>query len=625
LSINGYGNTYYSAAARPMSQSWHNLFFAAFDPGGFISVDKPPVFLWIEAISVRLFGVSSWSLLLPAALAGTASVALVWCIVRRRFGPVAATVASLALAVTPVSVAVNRLNLPDPFMVFFLVATAWAAMRALDSPRGWRWLVLAGCFFGLAFNTKTLAAAIPLPAIAVAVVLGTKGSWWPRARNLLVLGVACLAFALPWILAVDAVSASARPYVGGSTNNTEWNLLWGYNGLGRVDGQQAGGRPAGGFSGNGTGGAFRGGPTGGFTGGGPPGGGFGGGGFRPGGTGTNALSGAGGVIAGQPGAGRLLSDALAGQIAWLFPLAITGAALSAWRWRRDLERLAHLALWGGWAALYAIVFSHAKGTFHAYYTSALAPAVGALVGLGAVALLDLARRQRAWWAVAAGSIVATMALQLLITGREPTFHAWARPLLVVGALGAAGVLVAAAIVPHLRRAALIATAVGLGALLIAPTAWAASETANAPLNATLPQAGPRTGISGNTFGSSAFDPDETLVAYLLAHRDGQTWDLVTANAQVAAGYEADAGLSVMALGGFMGTDPATTLTAVASDVSAGRVRYFLATDAGAFSGGTSSSILSAASQVCSTVSLQTSAGTLYDCQGQGSALAALAD
>ena len=181
---------FYSAAARSGAQSWHSWFFASFDPGGFISVDKPPVAVWIQGLSVRIFGMSSWSLLLPSVLAGTATVALLWCMVRRRFGVAAATAAAATLAVSPINVATDRINLPDPFMVLFLVGAAWAVLRSFDDDRWVRWLVGAGVLVGLAFNTKMLAAAIPVPAIGLAVLLGTPRSWLERVKRGAVFAVA---------------------------------------------------------------------------------------------------------------------------------------------------------------------------------------------------------------------------------------------------------------------------------------------------------------------------------------------------------------------------------------------------------------------------------------------------
>jgi len=534
LSRNGLGNTYYSAATRSMVVSWRNFFFASFDPGGFITVDKPPVALWFEAMSVRMFGYSSWSLLLPSALAGTASVALLFTIVRRHFGAVAATIAALVLAVSPVSVSVNRLNLPEPFMILFLVAAAWAVLRSLDAARPFVWLAVAGGFAGLAFNTKTLAAAIAFPALGLAVLFGSP-TWRTRiVRGAVLAGVAAAA-SLCWVLAVDAIPSTMRPYVGGSKDNTELNLLIGYNGLGRVDGDgqlASGGRLGG-------------------------------------------VGGAGGVFGGQPGKLRLLSDAVGSQIGWLLPLAAGATVLSIWTYRKRRHRLAAVVLWSTWFWLYAIVFSEAKGIFHSYYTSVLAPAVGALVGIGTVAALRSVRKYPTAAFAVAAVVGLTVAVQRLITNRAPHFHAWAAPAMeVIVAIGLVALFVTA-FVPKVRRWAGLSLLVVIGGFLIAPMAWAWSETTSPVLNATLPQAGPRIGVSGSTFGSAAFDPDATLAEFLRTESGGARWDLATTSAMTASGLIAEDDLSVMAMGGFLGSDPATSVAKVADEVKKGELRFFL--------------------------------------------------
>lgn len=625
LAQNGLGNQYYAAATRSMSGSWADFFFASFDPGGFISVDKPPLFLWIDAVSARLFGINSWSLLLPSALAGAAAVAVLWCVIRRRFGVVAASIAGAVLALSPVSVAVNRLNLPEPFLVLFLVLAAWAALRALDDDRWVRWVVLAGAFVGLAFNTKMLAAYVPVPALGIALLV-SAGSWGRRVGRALVFGASALLFSLPWIVAVDLTPAADRPFVGGSTDNTVRDLVFGYNGFGRVSGGSLGGGP----SAPGAGG--------------------------PSGAGPGAvMGGAGGVFGGSAGPFRLLSDALAGQIAWLLPLALFGAVAGLWRWRRDGSRRAAVVLWAGWLVLYGAVFSRAGGTFHAYYTSVMAPAVAALVGVGAVAVVALVRLRR-WWLVPVGLVGAvTLGLQLVIAGRQPGYFDWLRPVASIGVALAFGVALVALVLRH-RRLLLGALAGGLAALLVLPGAWAASETANPVLNATLPQAGPRTGSAGSTFGSASSNGDPELAAFLSAHRQGERWDLVVPSAQVGSGLMADQGISVMALGGFMGTDSAITGSAFADQVAAGQVRYVLVsggdprgggpapgaagTDGAGFAargargagsgagpgrGGTASQILSTVASVCTAVpagdGLPTRyQGSLYDCAARADAL-----
>lgn len=575
------------------------------------------------AASARMFGVSSWSLLLPGVVAGAASVALLWCIVRRTFGVLAATVAALALAVSPVNVAVDRLNLPEPFLILALVAAAWAVLRSFGSERPLRWLALAGVSVGVAFNVKMLAAFIPVPALGLAVLLGTAG-WWPRLRAAAVFGVSALAASVPWILIVDLVPASSRPFVGGSTDNTVRDLVFGYNGFGRVSGGSVGG-----------------------------------GGGAPGGLGGPAggMTGAGGIFGGSPGVGRLVGDALAGQIAWLLPLAVAGALVALWLHRRDRGRRAAVVLWAGWLALYAVVFSMASGTFHAYYTSVMMPAVAALVGIGAASVVALARRQRAWLVVLGAVVAGTVGLQLIIAGRVPTFYGWTRGVLIVAvALGVAGVAVG--LIRRRSRVIMAALAVGFAGLLALPTAWAASETANPVLNATLPQAGPRTGAAGSSFGSASSNGDPALAAFLLANRGGETWDVVVSSAQVGSGLLADQDVSVMALGGFMGTDRSITLAAFADLVADGRVRFVdtggsgpgggagrvggtrapgpasalgAGGPGGGPGGGASSTIFRAVTQVCPLASSTTAvgsvptsaAGTLYDCADQGAALRAL--
>jgi 4-amino-4-deoxy-L-arabinose transferase-like glycosyltransferase len=531
LSLNGLGDQYYAAATRAMTTSWHNWFFVALDRGGFITVDKPPVPLWITALSARVFGVSSWSLLLPSALAGAAAVALLWVVVRRQFGLAAATISALVLAVSPVNVAVDRLNLPEAWLVLFLLGAVWAVQHALTSARSIRWLLLAGTFVGLAFNTKMLAAYLVVPGLGMAVLLGSR-TWAQRIGRGAVFGLTALATSLPWILIVDAVPAASRPYVGGSTDNTVMNLIFGYNGLGRVEGN---------------GGYIPGGPT----------------------------SGPGGVFGGRPGPLRLLGDALGGQITWLAPLAIAGLVAALWLHRKRWVGFALVIMWALWIAVVGYVFSYAEGTFHAYYTALLGPAVAALVGIGTASFVPLVRRDGRWWYLVIAGVAATVALQVELSGRQPWFYGWTR-WVVVAAVLVAGLVLVVALARRAPSGAIIAAgAIGFSALLLTPVAWAGSETANAVLNATLPQAGPRQGVSGETFGSKSSNGDLELAAWLLAHAGNEKWQLVTETAQDSSGLMADQGLSIISLGGFMGTDPAATTRSIGTLIAAGQVRYFL--------------------------------------------------
>ncbi|MEO6158875.1 MAG: glycosyltransferase family 39 protein, partial [Ilumatobacteraceae bacterium] len=581
LNLNGLGNQYYTAATRAMASSWHNWFFVALDRGGFISVDKPPVPLWITSLSARLFGISTWSVLLPSALAGTAAVAMLWIVVRRQFGVVAASIAALVLAISPVNVAVNRLNLPEPWLVLLLLAAVWAIQNALDSPHAARWLVLGGCMVGLAFNTKMLAAYLVVPGLGLAILFGTRG-WLERLWRGFVFGMATLISSLPWILIVDAVPGGSRPFVGGSTDNTVLELIFGYNGLGRVNG---GGIPAG------------------------------------------AVSGPGGVFGGQPGLLRMFGSALGGQIAWLAPLAAVGLVAGLWLHRRLLVPRAAVIMWGLWVVVTAIVFSSAQGTFHAYYTALLGPGVAALVGIGAASLVSLTRRDPRWWYAVVAATAGTVTMELAISTRQADFYGWSRWVLVAAIIGAMGVAGSAVTADGRtsRRLALAAAAIAMAAVLVTPALWAGSETANAALNATLPQAGPRRGIAGRTFGSILSNGDPALATFLEAHDTGQRWQLVTTSAQQAAGLMADQGLSVMALGGFMGTDPAASTLDIGRMIAAGQVRYFMLSGfrqstRGGFG---AIAVMGMARSACTPVEdldlPATYRGQLYDCAGQAAA------
>jgi 4-amino-4-deoxy-L-arabinose transferase-like glycosyltransferase len=515
-----------------MTASWHNWFFLSLDPGGFISVDKPPLPLWITGLSARLFGVNTWSVLLPTALAGAAAVAVLWVVVRRQFGLVAATIAGLVLALSPVNVAVNRLNLPEPWLVLALVAAVWALQRGFASTRPLGWIVLAATFIGLAFNTKMLAAYLVVPALGMAIVV-CSSTWARRVVHSLVFGAVAIATSLPWILIVDAIPAASRPWVGGSSNNTVTDLIFGYNGLGRVEGN---------------------------------------GGYIP----AGPISSLGGVFGGQPGPWRLLSDALGAQVAWLAPLVIVGGIAALWRFRRQRVRLGLVVMWAMWLIVVGYVFSNAEGTFHAYYTALLGPAIAALVGIGVVALVALVRGDARWWSAVAVAVGATVVLQLILSDRHPTFYGWARGALIVGAVLAAAALALVVLRGSSRRTIAVAGGVLLGVLLLTPTLWAASELGNPAINATLPQAGPRRGVASTTFGSTLSNGDPALARWLEAHDTGLRWDLVTGTAQQASGLMADQGLSVMALGGFMGTDPAANTRSIGHLLEDGQVRYFLA-------------------------------------------------
>jgi len=330
LTSEGYSNVYYAATVKNMLTGWHNFFFASFD-AGFVSVDKPPLALWVQAASAYLFGFHGWSLLLPQALAGVLSVGLVYYLVRRSFGPAAGLLAALTLALTPISVAINRHNNLEGLLVLAVLLAAWAFVLAVETGR-LRWLLVGALVVGLGFNIKMLQVFLVLPAFYLLYLLAARTSWWRRFLRLGLAMVVLLAVSLSWAVAVDLTPVEQRPYVGSSFDNTVTDLMIGWNGVQRLTGSD-----------NDT---------------------------------------------GDPGPLRLLNQQLGGQIGWLLPLAVVGLAAASWqrRPRLPLDRWHQaLVLWGTWFATCAAFFSVA-GDYDPHYLVMLAPAVAALVGAGVVAL-----------------------------------------------------------------------------------------------------------------------------------------------------------------------------------------------------------------------------------------------
>jgi len=442
LSRNGWANVYYSAAVRSMSSSWHDFLYASFDRSGVMTVDKPPLALWVQSLSVRVFGYHPLSLLVPQALMGMASVVLVYDLVRRRFGLLGGFIAGLALALTPMTVAISRHNNPDALLVLTCVAAVWCAVRGLEGGRT-RWLVLSGVCVGLGFETKM--------GVALAVVPGIAAAWmWvaPAARGrlhalrqLLAGAFAMVLVGGAWPALVELTPAGSRPWVAGTSDNSVLSLILEYNGLGRVDGQAGG-----------------------------PGGGMGGG-------QNNMFGGGSGPL-------RLLNSALGGQVGWLLGFALVSAVaiLAVSRLRRRDPRTGWLMVVGGAFLVGAVLFSLASGIFHPYYVSLLAPFLAALVGAGTAELFGgrISPRVVAPVAIAAGVIV-----ELVIRGDYPAQLHWLAPVLVfIGVLTIAVLALARS-----ARARTVALAVAVGALLAAPAAWA-FDTLSYAASSTFPSGGP---------------------------------------------------------------------------------------------------------------------------------------
>lgn len=537
LNPNSYTNEYYGAAVRSMLASWHNFFFNAYDPGGFITIDKPPVFLWLETASAWLFGYNGITVILPSALAGVGSVALLYSMVKRWFGLIAGLAAALALAITPISAVMNRHNNPESILIFFMLLGAWAISRATDKGR-LSWLVLGMAMMGVAFNVKMLEAFVILPALYLLYFVFANTKWWKRIIHLAVASVVLVVVSLSWAVMVDLTPANQRPYIGSSGNNTVMNLIFNYNGLNRIEGNNFGGGnrnggPGGGFqapnngsqnggaqqnngtgqnSGNNQNGGFRQGSgfgqnngTGQTSGTQPNNGNGQNGGFQfPGGNGGPAPGGFGGginsVVAGQAGPFRMFDQALAGEAGWLLPLALLGLVIAAaqawWRfpiWRERKPSYQGLVLWGGWLLTFMAVFSVAEGLVHDYYLVMLAPGVAALAGISIEALWH-AYRQGGWQRLLLPLVL--MVTAIFEFNLLSVYSNWNRVLSLV-MVGVELVCVVALLTgPRLVRPANVKWTMGLMVvgflgLCAAPFAWSISAIVNKSYtNETLPTAVP---------------------------------------------------------------------------------------------------------------------------------------
>jgi 4-amino-4-deoxy-L-arabinose transferase-like glycosyltransferase len=640
LDRNGWANTYYSAAVRSMSTSWHAFLYNSFDSAGVMTVDKPPLALWVQALSARVFGMSSWSVLVPQALMGVATVALAYDLTRRRFGRVAGGVAGLVLATTPITVAISRHNNPDALVVLCATAALWAIVRALEDGRT-RWLVLSGVCVGLGFETKMGAALLVVPALAAAYLWIAPRGRLAAVRQLLAGGAAMAVVGLAWPVLVWLTPAADRPWVSGTTDNSIWSLITNYNGLGRLDGQAGG-----------------------------PGGAAGG----PGGRG-----GGGSVFGGSSGPLRLVDASLGGQAGWLVGMALAGglAVVVLTRLRRADARTGWLIAAGGAFATTAVAFSFAKGIFHPYYVSMLAPFTAVLVGATAGVILrgGLAGRIVAPLAIAAGVIS-----EIVVIDRGATDQRSMVPVLIVA--GAAGAVALAARLPGRVRG--VALAVALGALLVAPSSWAV-QTLGHPTSGTFPAGGPVSagmdggpgGRGGRAFGGpgagfgppaggappagaaggrspqaaggfgpraggfggpggaggpglggfggggmSRANPSLTAaLAYATAHGGGT----VAVSGQNSASQAIiSSGAGVAGIGGFTGRESQVSTAWLAQAVRDGRIRFVLTDSAGGDGGGgmrsdsrIGSSLLMATVQK---VGATTSVAGLYDLQGKAAAL-----
>ena len=527
LSASGYGNSFYAAAAQAGSQSWSAWFFGSLDPQNFITVDKPPASLWVTGLSVRLFGMNSWSVMAPQALMGVAAVAVLYCAVRRAFpnpdhGAAAGLLAGAVLAVTPAAALMFRFNNPDALLVLLLTAAAYCLMRATIAA-SWRWLMLVGIVMGAAFLTKMLQGFLVLPGFGLAYLLVAPTSWGKRLLHLLGAVGALVVSAGWWVLAVQLTPASARPYVGGSTDNTVLDLALGYNGINRLLGHHREGRPLGNWGGSSV-------PT----------------------------------LGGRTGMHRLFAGEMANEISWLIVPALFVVAFGLYlTMRHALSRgeVCAWLMWSTWLVVTGVVFSFMGGMVHPYYTVALAPAIAALVGLGAV----WAWRRRSGWdgrcALSAIIVLAAVPSAVLLHRNVfgPSWLPWS--IVAVAAVSAVAVL--------WRRPPVVALVAGAIAGFAGTTAFSV-VTAATPHHGTMPTAVRTSQVAGGWMNDEATNPH--LADLLAATRT--PWSAATNGSQSAAALEIASGTAVMAVGGWSG-DPVPTLQQFIDDVHAGKISYYV--------------------------------------------------
>jgi 4-amino-4-deoxy-L-arabinose transferase-like glycosyltransferase len=641
LAQNGYANTFYSAGVKSMLHSWHNFLFVSFDQAGLVAIDKPPLGVWLQGASAELFGFSPLSLLLPEAILSTIAVGALYRLVARRLGASAGLASALALAVFPSFVAVSRDNGVDPLLILLMVLACAAALNAIEDGR-WRWLVACALLVALAFNTKTLAAYLIVPGIALAYLVCAPGSLPRRGGMLFVAGLIVAMGSFSWIAVVEATPPSKRPFVGSSTDNTELGLTFAYNGLGRVEGEKGGpgevpvgegarlprhrrvaavgaaaGRDVSATSSRtavpavGANGRLR-----------------------------NPIS-----FGGPTGPLRLFGSRLADQGAWMLPFALVGllafglltlagapGAPEAPRdgltsehriepARRD-PKLAVLIVLGCWLLVEVAVLSFSNGIVHPYYISALGPGVAAMVGAGAFALTRFAQQRSMRAALLVVAVVATVAVQREILHQQH-YMRWLVPVLVGG-----GALALAAMA--VRRLAAPAMGLLVCLLLVAPAAYART-TWLARVQGTFPAAGPHQAPGSGKLGinDKAAAIDRNLMAYVLAHGPGTRWAVLTDAAPTAAPMIL-MGLKAGAMAGYSGVDPALDGPGLARLVERGWARYVVLGGAYASRGGNlaTKATLSACRQVPAGAwhgpKPSPYALVLFDCAGRERALSSLA-
>lgn len=544
LGQNGFGNLYYATGVRSMADNFHNFFFVSYDPGGFVTLDKPPLGFWLQVISVKIFGFTPFGVLFPQALAGVLAVLLLYILVRRHFGFTAGLLASLALAVSPLSVATSRDATIDSTLVLTLLLGAWVIIKAAESGK-WRWLLLSAVLVGIGFNIKTLQAYLVLPAFGLLYLLAAPRKFWMRVGQLAVALVVLLAVSLSWSVAVDMTPASQRPYVGPSQNNSEIDLTFGYNGLQHIGQSAATSEDSTTLGTQQT---------------------------------TTIVERLFSVII-VPIA--LLSPFLGGQIAWFLPVALLAIFVPGWRRRPrfqdDHSQLSWL-FWRVWL-LTLVGFFSITNSFYLYYMTVLAPAICALFGMGIVTMWrDYRRGKGRGW---------LLSLALLFTAAEHIFiiafnPAWGNGLIPVIALlvvlALLVVIVSRLRIPHITALSsrMLSPMLGLAvaAFFLTPTLWSVIPVLQNRVTI-APRAGPDlSSFFPKNYPMPNTTVDAKLVHYLEAQQGATKYLVATVSSMDADAFILTTNKPVMALGGFAGTDTILTPTSIQPLVTNNTIRFF---------------------------------------------------
>ncbi|WP_410614378.1 ArnT family glycosyltransferase [Amycolatopsis sp. lyj-109] len=625
------GNSYYSAAVKSMSSSLTNFLFGSFDAYGVFTVDKPPMSLWPQVVSTWVFGFHGWALLVPQVLEGVAAVVLLHRTVRRWAGENVALAAALILTVTPITVAINRDNNPDTLLVLLLVAAAYAftrSVQATESRPRTRWLLWCAFFIGCGFVTKMLQAWIVVPGFAAAYLAGSGAPVRRRILDVLAAAAVLVASSFWWVALVD-LWPGEKPYIGGSTDGSALDLIFGYNGFGRIFGGGEG---------------------------------MPGGGARPSGLELPAgmdlpTGGMGGMFGGDIGPGRMFGADVGGQISWLLPLALLVIAVAsvggirriATKTATDRAARGVWLMWGSWLVVTAVVFSYAQGIWHSYYTTMLAPAIAAIAAAGLAKFWRFYRApDGSAWLLLPAAIAITGGWAFVLVSRDTGYLGWLRwVVLVATVLTVAGLAVARTAPAQFGRAQRPAVLIGLVAALVTPGAWSVATATTGSDNGNIPAAGPSggfpgagrmgggmrqgqlpglpsgtggfpsngqvpgmptggqvpqqpgggrpadaggpgAGMAGNMFGGAAGLSTEQrkVLAYAEQHGGGAAITLaVDGSAMMAAPYILGSDDTVIGMGGFSGTDDSPSVGQLQRWVADGTLRFVLSPSSGMGAGG----------------------------------------